>query len=107
MNDIVWERCYLPWWYKKFFPFKKTIRLGLDLQGGTHLVLRVDVNKALINKTARLSEDIADFLIRNKFIKKTDKRVKFRNNLKSRINYWSNLWSGYVGTILKIYTEGY
>lgn len=75
MTDAVWERCYLPWWYKKFFPYKQKIRLGLDLQGGTHLVLRVDVNKAIINKSSRLGEDIADYLYKEAKLIKDKKKV--------------------------------
>ncbi len=70
MSDEVWERCYLPWWYKKFFPYKKMLRLGLDLQGGTHLVLRVDVDKAIQNKASRLADDLTVFLLEKKMIKK-------------------------------------
>lgn len=71
MTDAIWERCYLPNWYKKLFPYKKKIRLGLDLQGGTHLVLRVDVEKAIANKAARLSDDMATFLLQKQMIQKT------------------------------------
>lgn len=69
LTDAVWERCYLPGWYRTFFPYKKQLRLGLDLQGGTHLELGVDVKKAIINKTIRLADDLADFLKGKKFIK--------------------------------------
>jgi len=58
MTDALWERCYLPWWYRKFFPYKKKISLGLDLQGGTHLVMNVDVKKALSNKASSLARDL-------------------------------------------------
>ena len=68
LTDAVWERCYLPNWYTTFFPYKRLINLGLDLQGGTHLVLSVDVRKAIINKTMRLSDDIVKFLKEKKLI---------------------------------------
>lgn len=84
MTVAVWERCYLPGWYKKFFPYKQKIRLGLDLQGGTHLVLRVDVNKAIINKSSRLGEDIADYLLKEaKLI--TDKRKVYADPYRPRV----------------------
>ena len=70
MTDEVWERCYLPSWYRRFFPYKKILRLGLDLQGGTHLVLRVDVDKAIQNKASRLADDLTAFLLEKKMIKK-------------------------------------
>jgi preprotein translocase subunit SecD len=39
------------------YPPKKSINLGLDLQGGIHLVLGVDTNKAVQNQTERAAED--------------------------------------------------
>src|SRR5262245_12855646 len=42
-------------WY--LYPPKKTINLGLDLQGGIHLVLGVETDKALISQTDRVAED--------------------------------------------------
>jgi len=83
MTDAVWERCYLPWWYRKFFPYKKNLRLGLDLQGGTHLVLRVDVEKAINNKASRLADDLASFLSEKKLI--TSKNQIFHDPDKSEI----------------------
>ncbi len=43
-------------WY--LYPPKKTINLGLDLQGGIHLVLGVEVDKAIANQTERAAEDL-------------------------------------------------
>ncbi len=43
-------------WY--VYPPRKTINLGLDLQGGIHLVLGVDVDKAIANQTDRVAEDL-------------------------------------------------
>ena len=37
---------------------KKTIRLGLDLQGGSQLLLQVETAEALKEKLQNLSEDI-------------------------------------------------
>ena len=42
-------------WY--LYPPKKRINLGLDLQGGIHLVLGVDTTKAIANQTDRAAED--------------------------------------------------
>ncbi len=69
LTDAAWERCYLPGWYKTLFPYKRQLRLGLDLQGGTHLELGVDVKKAIINKAIRLADDLAEFLKTKKLIK--------------------------------------
>jgi preprotein translocase subunit SecD len=49
-------------WY--LYPPRKTINLGLDLQGGTHLVLGVDLDKALATQTERLAEDVKTALER-------------------------------------------
>jgi preprotein translocase subunit SecD len=43
-------------WY--LYPPKKTINLGLDLQGGIHLVLGVQTDKALASQTDRVAEDV-------------------------------------------------
>jgi preprotein translocase subunit SecD len=42
-----------PWW-----PWQQPIRLGLDLQGGTHLLYGVDVEEALANTIDRYAADI-------------------------------------------------
>jgi protein-export membrane protein SecD len=45
---------------------KKHVNLGLDLAGGIHLVLAVDLDKALENKVDRLALSIGDYLEREK-----------------------------------------
>ena len=47
----------LPEWWVKFFPDKK-INLGLDLQGGMHLALEVENDKAVENTVERLAQEI-------------------------------------------------
>jgi preprotein translocase subunit SecD len=42
-------------WY--LYPPKERINLGLDLQGGIHLVLGVDTSKAIANQVERAAED--------------------------------------------------
>ena len=42
-------------WY--LYPPKQRINLGLDLQGGIHLILGVDTTKAIANQTERAAED--------------------------------------------------
>src|SRR5262245_34921275 len=39
------------------YPPKKTINLGLDLQGGIHLVLGVEADKAIASQTDRVAQD--------------------------------------------------
>src|SRR5512140_1153548 len=41
---------------------QKHLTLGLDLQGGIHLALGVDVDRAVKAKVARRSDEIADYL---------------------------------------------
>lgn len=51
----------LPSWWSSFLPTAR-IHLGLDLQGGTHLVLEVKVDKAVENSVDRLKGDLANIL---------------------------------------------
>ncbi|NLI83355.1 MAG: protein translocase subunit SecD [Deltaproteobacteria bacterium] len=55
----------LPPWWTKFLP-KEKIHLGLDLQGGMHLVLEVEADKAVINTADRMVEDIKETLRKEK-----------------------------------------
>jgi len=48
---------------------QKRIMLGLDLQGGLHLVYEVQVDKAVSDKADRLSSDIEERLKRDKHVK--------------------------------------
>jgi len=41
------------WW-----PWKQPVRLGLDLQGGTHLLYQVDIEAALANTAERYARDL-------------------------------------------------
>ncbi len=47
----------LPDWWTKILPMN-SINLGLDLQGGTHLVLEVKVDKAIENNVERIRTDL-------------------------------------------------
>jgi preprotein translocase subunit SecD len=51
----------LPPWWQKFLP-KEKIHLGLDLQGGMHLVLEVEADKAVENSAERLADDLKETL---------------------------------------------
>ena len=55
----------LPGWWSSFLPSDK-IHLGLDLQGGVHLVLEVEVNKALESQLERTVDDLRQDLRKNK-----------------------------------------
>src|ERR671923_1506228 len=47
-------------WY--LYPPRKSINLGLDLQGGIHLVLGVEADKAIANEVERTAEDFRQAL---------------------------------------------
>ncbi|MDY0300886.1 MAG: protein translocase subunit SecD [Trichlorobacter sp.] len=51
----------LPAWWQGFLP-KDKISLGLDLQGGTHLVMEVDTKKAVEGTLDLLATDLEDTL---------------------------------------------
>jgi preprotein translocase subunit SecD len=51
----------LPEWWRNFLPTDR-INLGLDLQGGSHLVLEVKVDKAIENNVERAKTDLANLL---------------------------------------------
>jgi preprotein translocase subunit SecD len=59
----------LPETWKKYLPSEK-IRLGLDLQGGMHLVLEVDTQKVIEVTMERLIHDLKSVMMEN--------RVRFR-----------------------------
>src|SRR6266498_1771522 len=53
---------------------RKHLNLGLDLQGGIHLAMGVDVDRAVKAKVARRADEIADFL-RSKDVPFTESRT--------------------------------
>jgi len=59
----------LPEFWKKNLP-KDKIHLGLDLQGGMHLVLEVDADKAIEATMERMAVDLKETLM--------DKRIRFK-----------------------------
>src|SRR5205823_14551509 len=50
-----------PEWSSNFLPSEKT-HLGLDLQGGSHLILEVKVDKAVENNIERVRGDLTNVL---------------------------------------------
>jgi preprotein translocase subunit SecD len=58
----------MPEWWGRIFPTQK-IRLGLDLKGGIHLVLEVQVDKAVENATERVALELGDVLRRQKGVR--------------------------------------
>src|SRR5499427_619485 len=51
----------LPAWWSRFLPTDR-IHLGLDLQGGSHLLLEVKVDKAIENNVERVKADLTNVL---------------------------------------------
>src|SRR3954463_11075217 len=56
--------------------FQKKIQLGLDLQGGLHLVYEVNVDKAVSDKVDRIASEIEDR------VKKDDAKKDDKNDAK-------------------------
>lgn len=56
---------YMPDWWKKNMP-NKGITLGLDLQGGVHLVFEVEGDRAVEITTERLAQSVRDSLGKKK-----------------------------------------
>ena len=54
-----------PSWWKKYLA-PEGLKLGLDLQGGMHLVLRVDLDKAVSNSLDLAASDLKDALAEQK-----------------------------------------
>ena len=51
----------LPTFYPSFWPYKR-INLGLDLQGGMHLVLEVETQKAVESTIERIAQELRSTL---------------------------------------------
>lgn len=64
-------------WTKKLLP-KNKIHLGLDLRGGIHLVLDVDVNKAVENHLDRMADELRHDMRKNKIRYRKMKREDLR-----------------------------
>ncbi|MBI3995802.1 MAG: protein translocase subunit SecD [Nitrospirae bacterium] len=64
----------LPDWWKNVMP-SRGITLGLDLQGGIHMVLEVEEEKAVENLVERTASSIKDFLDSEKLPVASVKRV--------------------------------
>ena len=56
----------LPTWFSKLF--SKKVQLGLDLQGGLHIVYGLDLDKAVDDKAGELKRDIESKLAEQKLV---------------------------------------
>jgi len=63
----------MPEWWGRVFPTER-IRLGLDLKGGIHLVLGVQVDKAVENAVDRVATELQDNFRRKKMARAGDVR---------------------------------
>ena len=66
----------IPTFSPDIWPYKK-INLGLDLQGGMHLMMEVDIDKAVENRTDRLITELREEL--------KNKRIKYKSVSKKNI----------------------
>ncbi len=80
---IIWAIVYIlptvfhgtPSWWPSFLPSSK-IRLGLDLQGGMHLIMEVKTDEAIKTTLDRYTDNIASVLKENKIHYKSITRDK-------------------------------
>src|SRR5512137_1997836 len=68
----------LPDTWKQYLPMDR-IHLGLDLQGGMHLVLEVETAKAVESTLERTANDLKENLMENRVRFKIRERTKERN----------------------------
>ena len=68
----------MPAWWQEYFPSKGT-RLGLDLQGGMHLVLEVQTDKAVEINLDRTADGINGLLEENDILDAEVKRIDQTN----------------------------
>jgi preprotein translocase subunit SecD len=68
-----WYSSFPDWW-KKYLP-SKGITLGLDLQGGIHLILEVEEDKAVENLTERSANHMKSLLDEKKLPVESVKRI--------------------------------
>ncbi len=81
---LIWAFVYVvpsvfntvPSWWSSLLPTNK-IHLGLDLQGGMHLVLEVEADEAIKSTLDRYSDNIAQVFKENKIFYKKIKRDNF------------------------------
>lgn len=71
-------------WYIRILP-NSVIRLGLDLQGGIHMVLGVDLGRALLNEMDRHGRDLKEFAARQEIEIESVEREFESTKLKVRL----------------------
>ncbi|OQY02375.1 MAG: protein translocase subunit SecD [Desulfobacteraceae bacterium 4572_130] len=79
----------LPTFYSNFWPYKK-INLGLDLQGGMHLVLEVQNEKAVETTLEKIIHELK-IELRKKNIKHLGISLNADNNIRAKIKQEKNI----------------
>src|ERR1044072_3894362 len=74
---LLWAGLLAPTWpgsssLPSWIPFKKKISLGLDLQGGMHIVYAIDLDRAVDDKASDIKGDLEARLVDDK----VDAKVK-------------------------------
>jgi len=82
----------LPAFWKEHLT-KEKIHLGLDLQGGTHLVLEVDTEKAVESTLERTTNNLKETLM--------EKKVRFRNLERKKGNILIEMQEGQPGSAME------
>jgi len=98
----------LPEWWMGFLP-KEQVRLGLDLQGGIHLILEVEEDKAVEGTVERLVLDMKEVLRKKDVFydgieKEGTSRFRIRGVSLSDRDRFDEILSDQFGT-LKLYAE--
>ena len=77
-----------PEWWKTYFA-PAGLRLGLDLQGGMHLVLKVDLDKAIENSLDLAAQDLKEGLADKKIT-----AVRTKSNDPAVVNFTPSKYGG-------------
>jgi len=72
----------LPSWWKKYLG-SEGFKLGLDLQGGMHLILRVDVEQAINNTLAFSARDLKEVLQKREIT-----AIQLQSNNPHQVNFF-------------------
>lgn len=91
-----------PGWYRSLND--KRIRLGLDLQGGMHLVLGVDLDKAISDKADAFAEDLG-IVLKDKGLE-FDKIERIEDSYQTKIIFKNSEFAGnFVDKVMKEYPQ--
>src|SRR4029453_4107709 len=80
-------------WY--LYPVKSALNLGLDLQGGIHLMLGVEADRHVASQTDRAAEDLKSALERKGIAVKRGARARGSRSSGSRGRATPRCWSSW------------